>query len=123
MLGICPEAFEDGDTASPALPRLTAQVEVLEELGPETHICFPVDATRVSVDTGSDEAEDDASLLADHSSLFTARVDARTRATQGDIASLAVDPSRFHFFDPLTGDSLATPDAQGSEPVVAEQWS
>ena len=123
VLGIRPEAFEDGDTASPALPRLTAQVEVLEELGPETHICFPVDATRVAVDTGSDDAADDASLLADDSSLFTARVDARTRAAQGDLASLAVDPSRFHFFDPLTGESLATADAQGSEPVVAEQWS
>jgi multiple sugar transport system ATP-binding protein len=123
VLGIRPETFEDGDTASPALPRLTAQVEVLEELGAETHICFPVDATRVSVDTGSDDAEDDASLLADHSSLFTARVDARTRATQGGTASLALDPSRFHFFDPLTGESLAAADAQGAEPVVAEQWS
>ncbi len=123
VLGIRPEAFEDGDTASPGLPRLTAQVEVLEELGAETHICFPVDAKRVSVDTGSDDAEDDASLLADHSSLFTARVDARTRARQGDLTSLAVDPSRFHFFDPLTGESLAAADAQGSEPVVAEQWS
>ncbi len=123
VLGIRPEAFEDGDTASPALPRLTAQVEVLEELGPESHICFPVDATRVSVDTGSDDAEDDASLLADHSSLFTARVDARTRARQGDIASLAVDPSRFHFFDAVTGESLATADAPDPAAVVAEQWS
>ena len=34
----------------PALPRLTAQVDVLEELGAETHICFPVDAKRVSVE-------------------------------------------------------------------------
>ena len=30
VLGIRPEAFEDGDTASPALPRVSVQVDVLE---------------------------------------------------------------------------------------------
>jgi len=121
VLGIRPEAFEDGDTASPALPRVSADVEVLEELGAETHICFPVDAKRVSVDTGSDDAEDEASLLPDHAALFTARVDARTHAAQGATMSLAVDPARFHFFDAVSGASLAT--AGAPAPAVAEQWS
>jgi multiple sugar transport system ATP-binding protein len=107
VLGIRPEAFEDGETASGALPRLPVQVEVLEELGSETHVCFPVDAKRVSVETGDDDHEDDATLLATHSTLFTARVDARTAARQGAPANLAVDPTRFHFFDPADGRSLA----------------
>jgi hypothetical protein len=98
------------------------QVFVLVELGAETHVCFPVEARRVPVETGSDDHEDDASLLAGPATLFTARVDARTCARQGSTASLAVDPSRFHFFDPDNGSSLeATKDA-GAAPLAAE-WS
>ena len=123
VLGIRPEAFEDGDTASPALPRLTAQVEVLEELGAETHICFPVDATRVSVDTGSDEAEDDASLLADHSSLFTARVDARTRATQGDDREPCRRSVPLPLLRPAHGRQPRDPRRTGKRARRAEQWS
>ena len=122
LLGIRPEAFEDGDTASPVVPRLTVQVDVLEELGAETHVCFPVEAQRVAVETGDDDQEDDASLLAGHSTLFTARVDARTDATQGSSTSLAVDPARFHFFDPEKGSSLAAARDADVTPVPAE-WS
>jgi multiple sugar transport system ATP-binding protein len=122
VLGIRPEAFEDGDAASPLAPRLTVQVEVLEELGAETHVYFPVDARPVSIETGRDDHEDDASLLTGHATLFTARVDARAGARQGSTISLAVDPSRFHFFDPDHGSSLeATKDA-GVPPLAAE-WS
>jgi multiple sugar transport system ATP-binding protein len=119
VLGIRPEAFEDGETASPALPRLSVQVDVLEELGAETHVVFPVDAKRVSVDTGDDGAEDEATLLGGHSTLFTARVDARTAARQGKPASLAVDPARFHFFDPADGRSLALASTTEVAPVTA----
>ena len=87
MLGIRPEAFEDGETASPALPRVSVQVDVLEELGAETHVCFPVDAKRAAVETGTEDDEDDATLLASQATLFTARVDARTAARQGATAS------------------------------------
>ena len=118
VLGIRPEAFEDGETASPALPRLPVEVEVLEELGSETHVCFPVDAKRVLMETGDDDVEDDPTLLATHSTLFTARVDARTAARQGAPASLAVDPGRFHFFDPADGRSLRAQAAAEPSPVT-----
>ena len=119
VLGIRPEAFEDGETASPALPRLSVQVDVLEELGAETHVCFPVDAKRVAVETGAEGEEDDATLLASHSTLFTARVDARTAARQGATTSLAVDPARFHFFDPGDGRSLARAHSSEATAVTA----
>jgi multiple sugar transport system ATP-binding protein len=108
VLGIRPEAFEAAESAAAALPRLNVRVDVLEELGPETHVCFPVDAQRVAVETGAETDADDARLLADPSTLFTARVDARTSAVQGATTTLAVDPSRFHFFDPSAGTSLTT---------------
>jgi len=108
VLGIRPETFEAAETASSALPRLAVRVDVLEELGAETHVCFPVDARRVAVETGQGADADDATLLPDHSTLFTARVDARTVAAQGGVTTLAVDPARFHFFDPAGGTSLTT---------------
>jgi multiple sugar transport system ATP-binding protein len=127
VLGIRPEAFEDGATASPLLPRLDVRVDVLEELGAETHVCFPVDASRPSVETGATE-EDEATLLATHSTLFTARVDARTIADPGGRMELAVDPARFHFF--AVGDGAALPSraeagtsAEGVIIGVSGDWS
>jgi hypothetical protein len=38
--------------------------------------------------------------------LFNARVDPRAPIRVGDTIRLAVDPSRFHFFDRETGSSL-----------------
>jgi multiple sugar transport system ATP-binding protein len=46
-------------------------------------------------------------LLPAERALFTARVDTRTRARVGEAIELAVDPARFHFFDPDTGDALS----------------
>jgi multiple sugar transport system ATP-binding protein len=118
VLGIRPEAFEDAATASPALPRLTVHVDVLEELGAETHVFFPVAGTRVTVE-GTDAGEEGTTLLANESTLFTARVDARTAARQGTSASLAVDPARFHFFDPGDGRSLPLARSPEAAPVTA----
>jgi hypothetical protein len=55
----------------------------------------------------SDEAEDATSLLAEDVSgtMFSARVDARTKAKVGEPLTLAVDPSRVYYFSPETGES------------------
>ena len=50
-------------------------------------------------------------------SLFTARVDARTRARVGDRLRLAVDPNRFYFFDPITGASLLGQDDEAAAEI------
>ena len=52
---------------------------------------------------GAVAADDDTTLLARESMLFTARVDPRTRILAGSRAELTVDPRRLHFFDPATG--------------------
>ena len=105
VLGIRPESFEDDAFASPSLPRIDVDVEVLEELGSDAHVFFLVDASRVTAEI-VEASEEDATLLALENALFTARVDARTRARVGERLRLAVDPGRFHFFDPATGASL-----------------
>ncbi len=109
VLGIRPEAFEDAAFASGNLPQLEVRVEVLEELGSDAYVFFDLDAEPVIVEEAlSDTGEgDEATLLADRQrALFAARVDARTTARVGDTIRLAVDPSRFYFFSPATGESL-----------------
>jgi multiple sugar transport system ATP-binding protein len=126
VLGMRPEAFEDAALADPALPRIDVHVDVLEQLGADTHAFFRVDARRPDVDLGTDA--DDASLLPEQTTLFTARVDPRSTVRQGSAARLAVDPRGFHFFDPATGAALlAGPEnvpAPEQVPVGStENWS
>ncbi len=106
ILGIRPETFEDAAFAPPELPTLDVEVVVLEELGSDAHVFFRVDATRVAVETLEGEEDDGADLVTDRGSLLNARVDPRTTARVGGSMRLAVDPARFHFFDPETGASL-----------------
>ncbi len=104
VLGIRPESFEEIAYAPNAAATIDVHAEVLEEIGSEAHVYFPVDAPRISAE--SLEAGDDATMLAESKSLFNARVDPRASVAVGDTIRLAVDPSRFHFFDAETGATL-----------------
>ncbi len=126
VVGVRPEAFEDADFADPSLPRIGVHVDVLEQLGADTHVCFRVEARRPDVDLGTDD--DQAALVAEESTLFTARVDPRSAARQGAPLRLAVDPAAFHFFDVETGAALGfeRAEADAAEQVSlasAENWS
>jgi multiple sugar transport system ATP-binding protein len=120
VLGIRPETFEDGALAVAALPRVSVDVEVVEELGAETNAFFRIEAARVAAETAAGE-DSDASLIAGDTQLFTARLDPRSRVRRAGRVELAVDPARFHFFDPETGVALALRDAAraGNAPVPA----
>src|SRR5437868_3069343 len=109
IVGIRPEAFEDAQFASGGLPQIEVPVDVLEELGSDSHIFFPVEAEQVVIeDALADDPDDEASILAEEKdrALMVARVDARTDARVGGSIRLAVDPSRLYFFSPETGESL-----------------
>jgi multiple sugar transport system ATP-binding protein len=93
------------------LPRLRAELEVVERLGAESHVIFPVDSPRLSgaAAAAADEAteEGDATLLAeDNRARFTARIEGRKRFTAGETIELAVQPDTLHLFDPETGRAL-----------------
>ncbi|MBD0329230.1 MAG: ATP-binding cassette domain-containing protein, partial [Thermoleophilia bacterium] len=108
VLGIRPEAFEDAAFAPRGLPEIEARVAVVEELGSDAFLFFEVDAPAIVVEEVKDDPEEEATLLAEDSqrALFGARVDPRTEARVGATVRLAVDPSRFYFFSPGTGESL-----------------
>ena len=118
ILGLRPEIFEDALHAEPGLPTIDAPVSVTEELGAEVHVFFHVDAPRVEAEAvrAAADTSDEAQLLADAGTMFTARVDPRTKARVGDVLRITVDPRGFHFFDPETGLTLRT---SQHEPVAA----
>jgi multiple sugar transport system ATP-binding protein len=108
VLGIRPTDFSHAATADPALPRITVTAEVVEDLGAQRHVIFPVDAPRVVTDAtraAADAASDeDGTLLADDQrALFCACLDARARVVPGAALDLAVHHANLHVFDPRTG--------------------
>jgi multiple sugar transport system ATP-binding protein len=108
IVGIRPTDFAHAASADPALPRLVVRPEVVEDLGSEIHVIFPLDAPRVVAEAVQaaveDLADDEGALFADDQrSLFTARVDGDVSIRPGSFVELAVDTRRMHFFDPMTG--------------------
>jgi multiple sugar transport system ATP-binding protein len=93
------------------LPRLRAKLEVVERLGAESHVIFPVDSARLSgaAAAAADEAteERDATLLAeDQRARFIARIEGRKRFSAGDAVEFGVQPDTLHLFDPESGLAL-----------------
>ncbi len=103
VVGVRPEAFEDASLADPSLPQFDVQVDVVEDLGPDTHVIFAIDAPPIDVTEVREAAGDEDALLQTDKATFTARVDPQTTARPGRTLRLSVDPGRFHFFDPATG--------------------
>jgi multiple sugar transport system ATP-binding protein len=111
ILGIRPTSFEHAASAAPELPRMTVTADVVEDLGAELHLIFTVDAPRVTTEdvrAATDAAVDDEGVLFadERRSSFTAIVDAKRQVAPGERVELALDNTRFHFFDPASGVAL-----------------
>jgi len=115
ILGIRPSDMEDTEVwHNEKLPTIEVRAEVTEELGSEVNVIFPIDAPPVMTEdiiaASSDEgaASDALPLLAEEAARvrFCARVDARTHCRPGDTIRLSIDPARFHYFDPETGQAV-----------------
>jgi multiple sugar transport system ATP-binding protein len=115
VVGIRPESFEDAALAAPGRPTIEVDVRVVEELGSDAHVLFPVLAPAITAERL--EAASEEALQLDEAALMTARIDPRTRARAGEKLLLAVDPERFHFFDSESGDSLVGA-AAAAEPAL-----
>ena len=111
ILGIRPSDFRHSDQAAPELPRIPITASVVEELGAETNVIFPIDAPRVQTDAvkaAADHHDDDDTLIADDQrALFTARLDGRHHIRPTDQLTLAIDTTHLHAFDPASGAVLA----------------
>jgi multiple sugar transport system ATP-binding protein len=110
ILGIRPQDFGDALFADPSLPTIEVDVVAVEELGSESHVIFPIDAQPVDSDSvrATIDDGDQAILVADdRRSRFTGTVDERSQVRPGIRMKLAVNPSRFHFFDVDSGGALS----------------
>jgi multiple sugar transport system ATP-binding protein len=110
IAGVRPSDLQPAEAGTSG-PVLRAQLEVVERLGSESHVIFPVDAQRPTGEAAAaaDEAtqEGDATLLADDDrARFTAVVPGRSRLSVGDVLELAVVPGMVHLFDPESGAAL-----------------
>jgi multiple sugar transport system ATP-binding protein len=98
LVGLRPEEFEDarvdGQTTGATLP---AEVEITEQLGPETYAYFRVPSLDV-VEIGDRPIELAGAL--------SARLDPRTSASPGQRLNLAVNLDGIQLFDPESGESL-----------------
>jgi multiple sugar transport system ATP-binding protein len=109
ILGVRPSDFElAAPSTDPALPRIRVSAELVEDLGDERYLMFPLEARPVATDAtrAAAEGEEEAKLIADDRTLFNARIDSRRPVKAGETVELALDNRRLHFFDPATGAAI-----------------
>ena len=110
VMGIRPEAFEDGNyaNASEFSESIKVSVSLLEQLGSDSYIHFYKDIKPVQTEAIeeilADEGED-ISVLGDNTK-FIARINPNSSVVEGKEIELKIDPSKLHFFDPETGDAI-----------------
>jgi multiple sugar transport system ATP-binding protein len=117
VLGVRPEAFEDATLADPGLPTLDVDVDVVEDLGADTHVIFTLDAPKVDTEELREATEEEALLAGDGGAVLNARVGTASRARPGAPLRLAVDPRGFHFFDHGSGERIGGPSVEAGEPA------
>jgi multiple sugar transport system ATP-binding protein len=121
VIGIRPEHFEDAslvqDKGSGAT--LRAKVEVLESMGSELYAYFTVDSQAVEAEELREIAEDagTADVPGTESGQIVARLDASSKARQGEEMELWVDTSKIHFFDASDGRRLTGASAVSASPA------
>ncbi|SPF00476.1 ABC transporter ATP-binding protein [Streptomyces sp. MA5143a] len=114
IIGLRPEAFEDAtlsherDRTSPVF---TATVEVLESLGSDVYVYFTAEGGPATT-TELEELAKDSGLrdTGADTHQIVARLDAATRAREGEPMELRVDMAKAHVFDPASGANLTHPE-------------
>ena len=110
VMGIRPEAFEDGNYANESefSESIKVSVTLLEQLGSDSYIHFYKDIKPVQTEAIEEILADDGediSILGDNTK-FIARINPNSTVVEGEEIELKIDPSKLHFFNPDTGDAI-----------------
>ena len=110
VMGIRPEAFEDGNYANESefSESIKVSVSLLEQLGSGSYIHFYKDIKPVQTEAIEEILADDGediSILGDNTK-FIARINPNSTVAEGEEIELKIDPSKLHFFNPDTGDAI-----------------
>jgi multiple sugar transport system ATP-binding protein len=116
LLGIRPEHIGDGSPSLPAVGRLSATVDLREDMGAETFVHFTVDAPPVltedirelAVDTDATALNALEELAAERRCEFIARLGAESPVREGERFEAVIDTRHLHFFDTETGEAIYT---------------
>src|SRR5437764_4069573 len=110
ILGIRPEDLEDAalERDIPEDRRLSAVVDIREDMGSEVFVHFGVGARAVRGEdvkaaVGEEAIEAGKVTAQEKGSVFVARLDRATRGAEGQRVEPAVYTERLHFFDPASG--------------------
>src|SRR6266536_2692574 len=116
VLGIRPEDMEDASVVpgQPAQGRMSAIVDLREDMGAEAYLHFTVDAppvvTEDTRDLASDRGTEVLEALEEQASIrstpFIARVTPESRVREAEKVELSVDTRKLHFFDIETGEAI-----------------
>jgi multiple sugar transport system ATP-binding protein len=109
ILGVRPEDLEDAAfaTGAPSGHRLSAKVDIREDMGSEVFIHFGVAGKAVrGEDVKAAVGEEAAEVAQTKGNVWVARVDRDTSAQEQVNVELVVDTSRLHFFDPENGEAI-----------------
>jgi multiple sugar transport system ATP-binding protein len=109
ILGVRPEDLEDEAFATDASPgrRLSAQVDIREDMGSEVFIHFGIAGKAVrGADVKAAVGEEAIEVAEAKGNVWVARVDRDTNAQEGGNMELVVDTTRLHFFDPESGEAI-----------------
>ncbi len=109
VAGVRPEDISDAgladeDERSPG-ETITTTVHLMESLGSEIIVHFPLPVESFSIMDAEFEGEDALEVATDSigRTIYVARVSPRSQARLGESISLRFDTGRMHFFDPSTG--------------------
>jgi multiple sugar transport system ATP-binding protein len=108
-LGLRPEDLEDAAFAgaAPDGRRLSATVDIREDMGSEVFIHFGVGGKGVhGADVKAAVGEDAAEVAKVKGNVWVGRVDRDTGVQEGGKVELVVDTTRLHFFDPESGEAI-----------------
>jgi multiple sugar transport system ATP-binding protein len=120
VLGIRPsDLLLAGPSADPARSPISVNPSVVERLGDQCHLLFPVDAPSFTSDASHralDPDADEAQILAgDERAVFTAVLDGLAPVMVGQPAELAINHERIYLFDPQSGALLSGRNPQAQE--------
>ncbi|OHR30404.1 ABC transporter ATP-binding protein [Corynebacterium sp. HMSC073B01] len=105
IVGLRPEAFEDAALTDDNCdaPTVEVEVSVLEAMGSEQFIHFPLP----EIDLKGHAAAEEAGLADNPHAMLVARVDAESNVRRGQQITLAINTDKLNVFDSESGENLA----------------